>query len=96
MHDLPRCLHIYVDAKVFDQADRTLNALGLTVEGAIKLILARLAYEGAPPPREAANDHDARLREHVRIALVQITTCPAQASTHPNADADGGEETGEA
>lgn len=78
MHAGPRCISFYVSCDVLNQAQLTLEELNLTIDSALKLILVRLAYEGAPRSYSPAEDTDARLREHVRIALLAV---PQSATT---------------
>ncbi len=60
-----------IDADVKERATAVLEAMGLTVSDAVRILLTRTANEGAPPFELVADtaDHDAWFRAKVREAL---------------------------
>ena len=60
-----------IDADVKERASEVLQALGLTVSEAVRILLTRTANEGAPPflLTSDAAAHDAWFRAKVRQAL---------------------------
>lgn len=82
MHAGRRCISFYVSCDVLNQAQLTLEELNLTIDSALKLILVRLAYEGAPRSYSHTVDTDARLRGHVRIALLAVPQSATTSATN--------------
>ena len=60
-----------IDADLRDRAAAVLDNLGLTVSDAVRILLTRIAREGALPPGFTADPaaHDAWFRARVREAL---------------------------
>ncbi len=60
-----------VDPAIKARATEVLEAIGLTVSDAVRILLTRTANEGAPPFELFSNteDHDAWFRARVREAL---------------------------
>jgi DNA-damage-inducible protein J len=60
-----------IDAAVRDKASAVLEAMGLTVSDAVRILLTRTANEGAPPLELIGNAaaHDAWFRAKVQEAL---------------------------
>jgi DNA-damage-inducible protein J len=60
-----------IDAAVKERATEVLNNMGLTVSDAVRILLTRVAKEGALPPGLASDPaiHDAWFRAKVREAL---------------------------
>jgi len=60
-----------IDAEVKERATVVLEAMGLTVSDAVRILLTRTANEGAPPFELVADTaaHDAWFRAKVREAL---------------------------
>lgn len=55
--------------EVKERAAKVLNALGITVSDAVRILLTRTANEGVPFALGNAVDHDARFRVKVQKAL---------------------------
>lgn len=60
-----------IDAAVRDRAAEVLDAMGLTVSDAVRMLLTRVAREGALPPGFTTDPaaHDAWFRAQVQAAL---------------------------
>ncbi len=60
-----------IDPDVKERAARALERMGLTVSDAVRILLTRVAHEGALPPGFATDPetHDAWFRARVREAL---------------------------
>ena len=60
-----------IDAAVKDRAAEVLDAMGLTVSDAVRILLTRIAREGALPPGFTTDPaaHDAWFRARVQEAL---------------------------
>jgi DNA-damage-inducible protein J len=64
-------LHVRIDEKLKAEASETLANLGLTVSDAVRILLTRVARDGALPPGLLAdqNSYDEWFRAKVREAL---------------------------
>lgn len=68
-------LHIRVDDRLKAEASETLANLGLTISDAVRILLTRVAREGALPPGLTADTeaYDAWFRQKVQDALADAT-----------------------
>jgi len=64
-------LHVRIDDELKAQAAETLSKFGLTVSDAVRILLTRVAKEGALPPgfTSDADAHDKWFRAKVREAM---------------------------
>ncbi|MBM7131614.1 type II toxin-antitoxin system RelB/DinJ family antitoxin [Dyella mobilis] len=64
-------LHVRIDDDLKSAAAEKLARLGLTISDAVRILLTRVAHEGALPPGFTADPaaYDAWFREKVREAL---------------------------
>ncbi len=74
-----------IDADVKDRATEVLGHIGLTVSDVVRIVLTRVAREGALPPGFTVSEeaHDAWFRAKVQEALVD----PRPALSHEEVDA---------
>jgi len=97
MITIPRCimaahtsmLHVRVDDTLKAQATETLAGFGLTISDAVRILLTRIAKEGALPARLTADaeTYDAWFRGKVQEALADTRPPVAHAQVMDEAQA---------
>jgi DNA-damage-inducible protein J len=82
-------LHVRIDDQIKAQATENLANFGLTVSDAVRILLTRVAREGALPPGLTANSeaHDKWFRAKVQEALADTRPPLSQAQVMDEAQA---------